>query len=152
MGERNHTGEPGTGRTHHEVHLILFSIALGLLLILGGLFVILFFGEEAGSVQVFGVPLIIGGLLAPHLAMRVFQTTYEISGPCPYCWSHVKTSDSAFELNSRTAINGLRFAIGAYTKRKPTGTLSKTHGLQDEPSVHRVSNEANCRTDKIHRI
>jgi hypothetical protein len=99
MEEKNHPGEPGTGRTPQEVHLILFSIALGLLLILGGLFVILFFGEEAGSVQVFGVPLIIGGLLAPHLAMRLFQTRYEISGPCPYCWSHVKTSESALELN-----------------------------------------------------
>jgi len=99
MDEKNYTGEPRTGRTHQEVHLILFSIALGLLLILGGLFIILFFGEQAGSVLVFGVPLIIGGLLAPHFAMRVLLTRDEISGPCPYCWSAVKTSDSALELN-----------------------------------------------------
>jgi hypothetical protein len=113
MEEKNHTGEPGTGRTHQDVHLILFSIALGLLLILAGLFIILFFGEEAGSVQVFGVPLIIGGLFAPHLAMRVFLTRCEISGPCPYCWSHVKPSESALELNCpdchrRIAVRNMR--------------------------------------------
>lgn len=113
MDEKNYTGEPRTGRTHQEVHLILFSIALGLLLILGGLFIILFFGEEAGLVRVLGVPLIVGGLFAPHLAMRVFLTGYEISGACPYCWSHVKTSESALELNcpdchQRIAVRDMR--------------------------------------------
>lgn len=115
MEEKNHAGEVGTGCTHQEVHLILFSIALGLLLILGGLFIILFFGEQPGPVPVFGVPLIIGGLLAPHLAMRIFLTRDEISGPCPYCWSPVKTSVSGIELNcpdchQRIAVRDMRLS------------------------------------------
>lgn len=99
MEGKNYTGASRTGHTFQEVYLILFSIALGLLLILGGLFIVLFFSEQAGPVPVFGVPLIIGGLFAPHFAMRVLLTRDEISGCCPYCWSPVKTSDSALELN-----------------------------------------------------
>jgi hypothetical protein len=93
------TGASRIGRTPQEVHFILFSVALGLLLILGGLLIILFSSEAAGSGRVFSVPLIIGGLFAPHIAIRLLGTRDEVSGPCPYCWSPVKTSDSALKLN-----------------------------------------------------
>jgi hypothetical protein len=69
MEEKKYTSASITGGKPQEVHLIMFSVALGLLLILGGLFIILFFSEGAGRVPVFGVPLMIGGLFAPDLAM-----------------------------------------------------------------------------------
>ncbi len=99
MEEKMYTNASTTGRTLQDVRFILFSVALGMLLILGGLFIILFFSEGTGSVPVFGVPLIIGGLFTPHLAMRFFLIRNEICGPCPYCWSPVKTSDSALTVN-----------------------------------------------------
>lgn len=86
-----------TGRTRQEVSFIIFSVALGLLLILGGLFIILSFSEGSGWLRGFGVPLIIGGLFAPHLAMRLMRN--EICGPCPYCCSPVRTFDSALNVN-----------------------------------------------------
>lgn len=99
MEENKYTAASRTGRTPQEVHLILFSIALGLLLILLGIFFILFSSEGTDSGRFFGVPLIIGGLFAPHLAMRLFPIRNEISRPCPYCRCPVKTSDSLLKLN-----------------------------------------------------
>jgi DNA-directed RNA polymerase subunit RPC12/RpoP len=137
MEEKKDTVASRTGRTLQEVHLIMFSVALGLLLILGGLFIILFFNEGTGPGRVFGVPLIIGGLFAPHLAMRLFLSGHEISGPCPYCWSPVKTSDSALNLNcpdchQRIVVRDRRL-YRTEARRNPVDD----RGLQDQPSAHR---------------
>lgn len=137
MEEKKYTSASTTGRTLQEVHFILLSVALGLLLILGGLLIILFFSEGAGPGRLFGLPLIIGGLFAPHLAMRLFLTRNEISGPCPYCCSPVKISDSALNLNcpgchQRVAVRDRRF-YRTEAHRNPVSD----RGLQGEPSAHR---------------
>lgn len=142
MEEKKYTSASTRGRTLQERHFILFSVALVLLLILGGLFIILFFSEGAGPVQVFGVPLIMGGLFAPHLAMRLLLTSDEIRGHCPHCWSPVKTSDSAFNLNctdchQRIAVRDRRL-YRTEAHRNPV----QDSGLQGGPSAHRLqSNE-----------
>jgi hypothetical protein len=114
MEEKKYTSASTAGRPLQEVHFILLSVALGFLLILGGLLIILFFSEEPASGRVFALPLIIGGLFAPHLAMRLFLTRDEIIGPCPYCCSPVKASDAALNLNcpgchQRVAVRDRRF-------------------------------------------
>jgi DNA-directed RNA polymerase subunit RPC12/RpoP len=134
MEEKKYTGALRTARTFQEVNLILFSVGLGLLLILGGFFIILFSNEETGSEHVFGVPLIIVGLFAPHLAMRLRN---EISGPCPYCWSPVKTSDSTLKLNcpachQRIVVRDTRL-YRTEVQRNPVSD----RGLQGEAPAHR---------------
>jgi predicted RNA-binding Zn-ribbon protein involved in translation (DUF1610 family) len=75
-----------------------FTIAIALILFIAGLVISLTFGQGATIGLVFGIPMIIAGLLVPLLRMRGQFTQTEVSGPCPYCGAGIKTSDTAIRL------------------------------------------------------
>ncbi len=75
-----------------------FAIALGLLLFIAGLVISLTFGQGATIGLIFGIPLIFAGMLVPLLMMRGQLKQNEISAPCPYCGTEIKTSDTAIRL------------------------------------------------------
>lgn len=75
-----------------------FAIAIGLLLFIGGLVISLTLGQGTTIGLVFGIPLLLAGLIVPLLMMRGQFSQNDIAGACPYCGAAVKTSDSAIRL------------------------------------------------------
>ncbi len=75
-----------------------FTIAIGLVLFIAGLVISLTFGQTASIGLVFGIPLIIAGMVVPLLMMRGQFKQTEVAGACPYCGVNIKTTDSAIRL------------------------------------------------------
>ena len=74
-----------------------FAIAIGLILFIGGLVISLTLGEGTIGL-VFGIPLLIAGLVLPLIMMRDMFTQNEVKGACPYCLKQIKTSDATIRL------------------------------------------------------
>src|SRR5215211_6445876 len=87
------------GRTMDEAYGFYFSIALGLVLFIGGLVISLTLGRESSFGLVFGVPLLIAGLAVPLFMMRGVFARNEIKAPCPACGAEVKTTDATMQLD-----------------------------------------------------
>jgi predicted RNA-binding Zn-ribbon protein involved in translation (DUF1610 family) len=47
---------------------------------------------------IFGIPLLIAGLVLPLIMMRDMFTQNEVKGACPYCSALIKTSDATIRL------------------------------------------------------
>ncbi len=75
-----------------------FSIAIGLVLFITGLFVSLTLGGGGGLGLIFGIPLLAAGLIIPVFMMRDLFKTSEIQEPCPNCGQTIKTSDATMQL------------------------------------------------------
>ncbi len=86
-------------RTLDDAYGFSFGIALGLILFIGGLVVSLTLGE--GSL-IFGIPLLIAGLIVPLFMMRDIFTGHEASAPCPSCGTMIKVSDATLKLECPT--------------------------------------------------
>jgi predicted RNA-binding Zn-ribbon protein involved in translation (DUF1610 family) len=82
-------------RTFDEAYGFSFGIALGLILFIAGLVISLTLGE--GSL-IFGIPLLIAGLLVPLFTVRDIFTRHESSAPCPSCGTMIKVSDATLKL------------------------------------------------------
>ena len=88
-----------TGRTFDSAYSFSFSIGVGLILFIAGLLVIsLTLGEGTSIGLIFGIPLLIAGLVLPLIMMRDLFKQNEISGVCPYCSVPIKTSDATIRL------------------------------------------------------
>jgi len=88
-----------TGRTFDSAYSFSFSIAVGLILFIAGLLVIsLTLGEGTSIGLIFGIPLLIAGLVLPLIMMRDLFKQNEVSGVCPYCSVPIKTSDATIRL------------------------------------------------------
>ncbi len=88
-----------TGRTFDSAYSFSFSIAIGLILFIGGLLVISFtLGEGTSVGLIFGIPLLIAGVVLPLIMMRDLFKQNEVSGVCPYCSVPIKTSDATIRL------------------------------------------------------
>jgi predicted RNA-binding Zn-ribbon protein involved in translation (DUF1610 family) len=76
-----------------------FSIAigLGLLLFIVGLIVSLTMGEGTGVGLLFGIPLMMAGVIVPLFMMRQNFAGRNIEAPCPNCGTPIKTSDSTLK-------------------------------------------------------
>jgi len=85
-------------RTFDSAYTFSFSIAIGLILFIAGLVISLTLGEGTSLGLIFGVPLLLAGIVVPLVMMRDLFTGNEISGACPYCSSQIKTSDSTLRL------------------------------------------------------
>jgi predicted RNA-binding Zn-ribbon protein involved in translation (DUF1610 family) len=94
--EKNHATKPG--RTFDSAYSFSFSIALGLVLFIAGLVISLTFGADNVTGLIFGIPLLIAGLLLPLFMMRNLFSKSEVSGVCPYCSVPIKTSDATLKL------------------------------------------------------
>ena len=77
-----------------------FSIAigLGLLLFIVGLIISLTMGEGTGVGLLFGIPLMMAGVILPLFMMRQnFKGQQNIEAPCPNCGAEIKTSDGTLK-------------------------------------------------------
>jgi hypothetical protein len=79
-----------------------FAIGIGLILFIGGLVISLTLGQGTSIGLVFGIPLLIAGLLLPVVMMRDMFTRNEVKGACPYCSAQIKTSDATIRLRCNT--------------------------------------------------
>ena len=87
-----------SGRKFDSAYGFSFAIAIGLVLFIAGLVISLTFGQDATIGLIFGIPLLIAGLIVPLLMMRGQFKQNEFTGACPYCGVAIKTSDSAIRL------------------------------------------------------
>jgi hypothetical protein len=87
-----------SGRSFDSAYTFSFSIALGLILFIGGLVISLTLGEGGTLGLIFGIPLLLAGLVLPLIMLRNFFGQNEIVAPCPYCSAQIKTSDSTLKL------------------------------------------------------
>ncbi len=85
-------------RTFDSAYGFSFSIAVGLVLFIAGLFISLTIGGASGIGLIFGIPLLGAGLIIPLFMMRDLFKTSEIKEPCPNCGATIKTSDATLQL------------------------------------------------------
>jgi len=86
------------GRSFDSAYIFSFAIALGLILFIAGLIISLTLGNGTSIGLIFGVPLLLAGLILPVFMMRDLFKQNEVSGPCPYCSAPVRTSDATLSL------------------------------------------------------
>ena len=94
-----------TGRTFDSAYSFSFSIALGLLLFLAGLVISLTLGQSATIGLIFGIPLLITGLVLPLFMMRNLFQRNEVTGDCPFCGAPITTTDATIRLNCPSCKN-----------------------------------------------
>ncbi len=85
-------------RSFDSAYGFSFAIGIGLILFIAGLVISLTLGEGTGIGLIFGIPLLIAGLVLPLVMMRGLFTQSEVSGVCPYCSEPIKTSDATIRL------------------------------------------------------
>jgi len=87
------------GRTFDGAYGFSFAIGLGLILFIGGLVLSLTLGEGSGAGLLFGIPLLLAGLILPLFMMRDIFSGHSVEGACPSCGTSIKTSDATIKLN-----------------------------------------------------
>lgn len=97
--EANRTEVAKSGRTFDSAYSFSFSIAVGLVLFIAGLVITLTLGQGATIGLVFGIPLLVAGLILPLIMMRDLFHKNEINSDCPFCGAPIKTSDATIRLN-----------------------------------------------------
>ena len=85
------------GKSFDSAYGFSFTIGLGLILFIAGLVISLTLGEGTIGL-IFGIPLLIAGLVVPLIMMRGLFAQNEVSGVCPYCSAPIKTSDATIRL------------------------------------------------------
>jgi hypothetical protein len=88
-----------SGRTFDSAYSFSFSIGIGLVLFIAGLVISLTLGQGATAGLIFGIPLLIAGLVLPVFMMRDLFQHNEINAPCPFCSAAIRTSDATIRLN-----------------------------------------------------
>lgn len=91
-----------SGGTFDAAYGFSFSIALGLVLFIAGLIISLTVGQGTSIGLIFGVPLLVIGLIIPMLTMRDLFKTNEIKEPCPNCGATIRTSDATLQLRCQS--------------------------------------------------
>ena len=117
-----------SGRTFDSAYSFSFSIAVGLVLFIAGLVISLTIGQSAGIGLIFGIPLLIAGLVLPLIMMRDLFHHNEVSGDCPFCGAPIKTSDATIRLNCPTCKNLIE--VREMTLRRGEYMLYPTGGCQ----------------------
>lgn len=97
------TGEAAkSGKTFDSAYGFSFAIAVGLVLFIAGLIIALTMGDTTSLGLIFGIPLLLAGLILPLFMMRDLFKGNEISAPCPACATPIKTSDATLHLTCPT--------------------------------------------------
>ena len=86
-------------RTPDSAYKFSFAIAIGLILFIGGLVSSLVMGSSSSIGFIFGIPLLLAGLIVPLIMMRDQFKQNDVSGLCPYCSTPVKTSDATIRFS-----------------------------------------------------
>ena len=97
--DQNRPDVAKSGRTFDSAYSFSFSITVGLVLFIAGLVISLTFGQSATIGLIFGIPLLLAGLVLPLFMMRDLFHRNEIESACPYCGAPIKTSDATIRLN-----------------------------------------------------
>jgi hypothetical protein len=92
------TSRTKTARTFDSAYSFSFSVAVGLTLFIAGLIISLTVGEGTSIGLIFGIPLLVAGLIIPMIMMRDLFKTAEIREPCPNCGATIRTSDATLQL------------------------------------------------------
>lgn len=81
-----------------------FSIAigLGLLLFIAGLIVSLALTDGSAVGFLFGIPLMVAGVVVPLFMMRENFIGHDIEAPCPNCGTTIKTSEGTLKLECQS--------------------------------------------------
>lgn len=95
--EPNRLNSIKSGRSFDSAYGFSFAIGIGLILFIAGLVISLTLGEGAMGL-IFGIPLLIAGIVLPLIMMRDLFKQNEVSGICPYCSTPIKTSDATIRL------------------------------------------------------
>jgi hypothetical protein len=85
-------------KTFDSAYSFSFAIAIGLILFIAGLVISLTLGGGTSLGLIFGIPLIIAGLVAPLIMMRDHFKQNDVTEPCPHCGELIKTSDATIRL------------------------------------------------------
>ena len=88
-----------SGRTFDSAYSFSFAVGVGLVLFIAGLVISLTLGQGATIGLIFGIPLLIAGLVLPVIMMRDLFHHNEVNGVCPFCGAPIKTSDATIRLN-----------------------------------------------------
>ena len=94
----NEPVEEKPARSFDSAFRFSFAIAIGLILFIAGLVVSLTLGGGASIGLLFGIPLLMAGLIVPLIMMRDLFKQNEVTGPCPYCSAPIRTSDATILL------------------------------------------------------
>ena len=95
------TEEPASAKprkTFDSAYSFSFAIAIGLILFIAGLVISLTLGGGTSLGLIFGIPLLLAGLLLPLIMMRDQFKQSDVAGPCPHCGEPIKTSDATIRL------------------------------------------------------
>lgn len=107
-------GPEKTGPTFDSAYSFSFSIAIGLLLFIAGLIIVLTIGQGATIGLIFGIPLLVTGLVLPLFMMRDLFRKSDIVGQCPYCQARLETSDATLRLRCTSCNNVVGVKEGAF--------------------------------------
>ena len=88
-----------TGRTFDGATGFSFAIALGLLLFISGLIITLTIGQGGTLGLIFGVPMLVAGIVLPLVMVRNGLRQTIVNGNCPYCNTAIQTTDATIRLN-----------------------------------------------------
>ena len=97
--------EPTTakpGRSLDSAYTFSFAVGIGLVLFIAGLVISLTLGNGSNLGLIFGVPLLVAGLVVPLIMMRGFFSQNEVAGACPHSSAPIKTLDSTIRLQCPT--------------------------------------------------
>ena len=72
------------GRTFDSAYSFSFSVGIGLVLFIAGLVISLTLGQGVTIGLIFGIPLLIAGLVLPVIMMRDLLHHKEVNGDFPY--------------------------------------------------------------------
>ena len=85
-------------RTFDSAYGFSFSVAVGLILFITGLIISLTVGKGTSIGLIFGIPLLVAGLMIPMFMIRDLFVTAEVKEPCPNCGATIRTSDATLQL------------------------------------------------------
>lgn len=86
-------------RTFDSAYSFSFAIALGLALFIGGLIISLTLSDGTSIGLIFGIPMLVAGLVLPLIMMRDVLKHNVVDDVCPFCSATIKTSDATIRLN-----------------------------------------------------
>jgi hypothetical protein len=107
-----------SGRTIDGAYGFSLSIALGLILFIGGLVVSVAFGMSGGTGLIFGVPLMLAGLVIPLFMMREHFSQHDVDGACPECGSDIHTTEATVRINCPSCKQHLSVDGAQFTRAK----------------------------------
>ena len=75
------------------------SIGIGLVLFIGGLVVAILFSDDNSVGLLFGIPMIVAGVVLPLFMMREHFTSNDAEATCPACEKTIKASNHKLQLD-----------------------------------------------------